>query len=73
MALLKERYRYGFVWGCKAEIARELGVSRSTICKDIRLMFYSGWYCPTCGKLCDPNAFGYTPIRTRKRGPQATL
>lgn len=35
--------------GIQAELARELGVSRSTICRDIDHLLCQGWPCPHCG------------------------
>jgi IS30 family transposase len=31
--------KIGFRWGYQTEIARQLGVSRSTICRDVRRLF----------------------------------
>jgi hypothetical protein len=35
--------------GIQVELARELNVSRSTICRDIAYLIRLGWPCPTCG------------------------
>jgi predicted DNA-binding transcriptional regulator YafY len=35
-------------------LARELNVSRSTICRDIAYLLHLGWPCPTCGAYTQP-------------------
>ena len=41
-------------WGSRARIARQLGVSRSTICRDFQYILVrmrEGKTCPLCGRL----------------------
>jgi hypothetical protein len=40
--------------GLQTELARELNVSRSTICRDLAYLLRLGWPCPTCGALTTP-------------------
>jgi hypothetical protein len=40
--------------GLQTELARELGVSRSTICRDIAYLLRLGWPCPHCGAYTRP-------------------
>jgi hypothetical protein len=40
--------------GLQTELARELGVSRSTICRDLAYLLRLGWPCPTCGAYTRP-------------------
>ncbi|HTU88475.1 MAG TPA: HTH domain-containing protein [Gemmataceae bacterium] len=40
--------------GIQTELARELGVSRSTICRDIAYLLRLGWPCPHCGAYTQP-------------------
>ncbi len=35
--------------GTQARLARLLGVSRSTICRDVAYLLRLGWPCPHCG------------------------
>jgi hypothetical protein len=44
-----------FKRGIQAELARELNVSRSTICRDVAYLIRLGWPCPHCG------AYKYAP------------
>lgn len=45
--LLKDNGEW-FRHGLQAELARELKVSRSTICRDIAYFLSVGWPCPHC-------------------------
>jgi hypothetical protein len=38
-----------FRCGIQTELARELGVSRATICRDMAYLLCLSWPCPTCG------------------------
>jgi hypothetical protein len=40
--------------GIQTELARELNVGRSTICRDIDYLLRLGWPCPTCGAYTRP-------------------
>lgn len=40
--------------GFQSELARKLGVSRATICRDIDYLLRLGWSCPTCGAYTRP-------------------
>jgi hypothetical protein len=40
--------------GLQTELARELNVSRSTICRDLAYLLRLGWPCPHCGALTTP-------------------
>jgi hypothetical protein len=40
--------------GIQTELARELNVSRSTICRDLAYLLRLGWPCPTCGAYTRP-------------------
>jgi hypothetical protein len=40
--------------GLQTELARELHVSRSTICRDIDYLLRLGWPCPHCGAYTRP-------------------
>lgn len=39
----------GLGWGVQAALARALGVSRSTICRDFAILFRDHCSCPICG------------------------
>lgn len=57
---------YGGEHGCQAAIARELGVSRSTVCRDVAALFEEarkGDVCPFCGARCPPGGRAGTPRR----------
>ncbi len=43
-----------FEKGIQARLARELGVSRSTLCRDIRALLHDGQPCPCCGAYTHP-------------------
>src|SRR5262249_17222205 len=43
--------RYGMGWGYQARIARELGVSRVTIHRDMKYLLESYLPCPVCGSV----------------------
>jgi DNA invertase Pin-like site-specific DNA recombinase len=44
--------QYGFARGARARIARELGVDRSTVSRDIRRLWApDGETCPTCERM----------------------
>jgi hypothetical protein len=47
-------------WGTQARLARELGVSRSTICRDVAFLLRESRPCPCCGalKLPEPRNAG---------------
>jgi hypothetical protein len=40
--------------GIQTELARELNVSRSTICRDVAYLIRLGWPCPYCGAYTQP-------------------
>ena len=40
--------------GTQANLARQLGVSRSTVCRDIAWLLRQGRPCPCCGALTIP-------------------
>lgn len=40
--------------GFQARLARELGVSRATICRDVRELRRFGYSCPRCGAYMRP-------------------
>ena len=40
--------------GLQTELAHELNVSRSTICRDLAYLLRLGWPCPTCGAFTRP-------------------
>ena len=40
--------------GIQARLARELGVSRSTICRDLQTLLREGHPCPQCGAYTKP-------------------
>jgi HTH domain len=40
--------------GIQTELARELGVSRATICRDVAYLLRLGWPCPHCGAYTRP-------------------
>jgi hypothetical protein len=43
---------YGFARGARARIARELGVNRSTVSRDVRTLWApEGETCPTCERM----------------------
>src|SRR5690349_6115939 len=42
--------------GVQARLARELGVSRATICRDVRVILAWGHPCPYCGAYMKPPA-----------------
>jgi hypothetical protein len=44
--------------GLQTELARELGVSRATICRDLAYLLRLGWPCPTCGAYTRTPAAG---------------
>ena len=41
--------------GTQARLARQLGVSRSTICRDIAALVLMGHHCPICGAYTRPH------------------
>jgi hypothetical protein len=41
--------------GYQARLARKLGVSRSTVCRDVRYLLQLGWPCPCCGAYSRPS------------------
>jgi len=41
----------GAGWGYQARIARELGVSRATVCRDVAWLHAESLPCPNCGRL----------------------
>jgi hypothetical protein len=43
--------RFGWKHGVQSLIAAHLGVHKSTICRDFRVMFPLTNTCPTCGQL----------------------
>ena len=43
-----------FDHGTQARLARQLGVSRSTICRDVAALLREGWPCPHCGAYKTP-------------------
>ncbi len=49
--------------GYQARLARELGVSRATICRDVRELLRSGYPCRHCGAYTRPPEpmFAYDP------------
>ena len=47
--------RDGCKRGAQARAARELGVSRSTVCRDVQRLIQEGFhFCPTCGAMDKP-------------------
>ncbi|MGH7169063.1 MAG: hypothetical protein ACRELG_02145 [Gemmataceae bacterium] len=40
--------------GLQSRLAAELGVSRSTICRDMAYLLRLGWPCPQCGAYAEP-------------------
>jgi hypothetical protein len=42
------------VHGTQARLARELGVSRATICRDVARLLRESYPCPHCGALLTP-------------------
>lgn len=42
-----------FERGLQARLARALGVSRATICRDMDYLFHLRWPCPRCGRYMD--------------------
>src|SRR5262245_43233163 len=52
MAVVELIAKYGlFDWGVQARVAPELGVSRSTICRDVAALMYTHAPCPTCDTI----------------------
>ena len=49
--VLKLLSRYGMDRGVQARIARELGVSRVTISRDVAALLFDYTPCPMCGSL----------------------
>ena len=49
--------RYGMDRGVQARIARELGVSRVTISRDVEALLFNHTPCPTCGSLVPADKF----------------
>ncbi len=43
--------RFGWTYGVQSRIAAYLGVSKSTISRDFRVVFPLTTTCPTCGQL----------------------
>jgi hypothetical protein len=41
--------------GYQARLARKLGVSTATICRDVRYLLQLGWPCPCCGAYARPS------------------
>jgi hypothetical protein len=50
--------RYGYSHGVQARIARELGVSEATICRDVRATLLTHGPCPRCGTIVPRKRFG---------------
>jgi hypothetical protein len=58
-----------FGWGVKAAMARELGVSRSTVTRDFQKIF-SQWQtrpCPTCDHLVEEREWRELEAKGRRR------
>jgi hypothetical protein len=43
--------RYGLSHGVQSRVARELGVSRSVVCRDMQALMNSHASCPFCGSF----------------------
>jgi hypothetical protein len=50
--------RHGHGHGVQARIARELGVSQATICRDVRALLPSHAPCPRCGTVVSRERVG---------------
>jgi hypothetical protein len=48
---------YGLGPGVQARIARELGVSNATICRDMKALVYNRAPCPCCGTVVPKDRF----------------
>jgi hypothetical protein len=44
-------HRWGWVAGVQSQIAEHLGVHKSTICRDLKVIMPLMDECPTCGQL----------------------
>jgi hypothetical protein len=53
-----------FEHGVQAAIARQLGVSRSTVCRDVAALLKEGHPCPTCGAYRQPADPGVPGVET---------
>jgi hypothetical protein len=63
-----------FERGNQARLARELGVSRATICRDVRAILAWGHPCPCCGAYTKPPATASISVfEDEERPDEATL
>jgi hypothetical protein len=50
--VMDNRGKGGLGWGVQSRIARDLGVHRATVCRDIAAILYNHAPCPRCGIQC---------------------
>lgn len=61
LELIKKNGGLGSPSSRQAALARQLGVSRSTVCRDFTKIFHSRVQCPFCGSIVHPEQVNKGP------------